>query len=513
MTYVSQVAGVLFIAGWNLVSVFLEYFLLLRVFKTVSCLSKKIFDTRHETSPQNSRGSPEQSVEGESHGSRERLDWMEQENNEHADSEALVPTPVVIVPKKRSTSGLSKWKKRILTFRTGWRLYMKQSVARPGLALACLYFTVLSFGAITTGYAYTQHLSESLLSIIRGVGSLFGIIATFVFPPMRTRLGLVRTGLFSMSLQCTCLLFCLAAVFAPGSPFFLLPGRTTSGESDVTSKQPVLVSSCHTPSTHETGSFQNWNARGLQQLPPNASVRATPFLNQSSGSIETRTVNSTYSNTGTPPMSTKVISNTASASLTSTTTPHAISPTPSHASSVLSPSSSVQVASPNCTAQNSTETPHTASSFSFISISLFLAGIVTSRLGLWLSDLTITQLQQETIPEQERGIVGGMQSAFQSAMDLVMFGLVIALPKPEHFGLLSLLSIAAVGIGALLYASFAYKVRGHLFHVDKLRRVFCAGQPSALPPRSASEEDLALDDEEEAMIRGVLSTKNDNFAY
>lgn len=130
-----------------------------------------------------------------------------------------------------------------------------------------------------------------------------------------------------------------------------------------------------------------------------------------------------------------------------------------------------------------------------------------------MSDLAITQLFQETVPEQERGIVAGMQKSFNSMLGLIMFGLVIALPKPEHFGLLTLMSVCAVGTGGLLYASFAYKIRGHLFHLEKLR-VFCGGSTTDNQTASRLQDDLDLeDDEEEAMIRGALSTRNENFKY
>ena len=79
------------------------------------------------------------------------------------------------------------------------------------------------------------------------------------------------------------------------------------------------------------------------------------------------------------------------------------------------------------------------------------------------------------------GDSGGMQNSLNSLLSLLMFFLVIALPKPEHFGLLALMSVCAVGTGGLLYASFSYKIRGH-------------------------DDDLA-------MIRGLLSTRNENCKY
>ena len=135
---------------------------------------------------------------------------------------------------------------------------------------------------------------------------------------------------------------------------------------------------------------------------------------------------------------------------------------------------------------------------------------MTSRLGLWMSDLTISQLFQETVAEQERGIVAGMQNSFNSILGLIMYFLVIALPKPEQFGLLVLMSVTAVGFGGLLYSSFAYKVRGHLFHTDKFKNCLGCSPPERM---LVSDVDLEDEDEEEAMITGRLSTRNENFKF
>ena len=45
-----------------------------------------------------------------------------------------------------------------------------------------------------------------------------------------------------------------------------------------------------------------------------------------------------------------------------------------------------------------------------------------------------------------RGIVSGVQTGLQSLMDLVKFGLVIALPHPDKFGLLIILSFMVIFI-------------------------------------------------------------------
>ena len=52
-----------------------------------------------------------------------------------------------------------------------------------------------------TAYAYYRGLTEVLLGGIRGIGACFGVAATFVFPVLVSRLGVVRTGLVSIVTQ------------------------------------------------------------------------------------------------------------------------------------------------------------------------------------------------------------------------------------------------------------------------------------------------------------------------
>lgn len=53
--------------------------------------------------------------------------------------------------RKNGKSTLEKVFSRFITLYRGWRTYMQYSVALAGLALACLYMTVLGFDNITVG--------------------------------------------------------------------------------------------------------------------------------------------------------------------------------------------------------------------------------------------------------------------------------------------------------------------------------------------------------------------------
>ncbi len=44
---------------------------------------------------------------------------------------------------------------------------------------------------------------------------------------------------------------------------------------------------------------------------------------------------------------------------------------------------------------------------SYASVSGLLAGMVVGRFGLWVADITITQITQESVLEEYRGTIGG----------------------------------------------------------------------------------------------------------
>lgn len=107
------------------------------------------------------------------------------------------------------------------TFRDGWVAYYNQSIFFAGMALAFLYMTVLGFDCITTGYAYTQGLNGSILSLLMGASAITGIFGTVAFTWIRKKCGLIRTGFLSGMVQLSCLMLCVVSVFTPGSPFDL----------------------------------------------------------------------------------------------------------------------------------------------------------------------------------------------------------------------------------------------------------------------------------------------------
>ena len=94
-------------------------------------------------------------------------------------------------------------------------------------------------------------------------------------------------------------------------------------------------------------------------------------------------------------------------------------------------------------------------------------------IGLWIADLTITQLFLENVEETQRGIVNGVQTSLNQLMDILKCIMVIVAPKPETFGILILISFGFILLGWLFYAKYSHKTRGHLFHFDKIRKCEC----------------------------------------
>ena len=84
---------------------------------------------------------------------------------------------------------------------------------------------------------------------------------------------------------------------------------------------------------------------------------------------------------------------------------------------------------------------------SYGSVSIFLAGIILARYGLWIVDLTINQILQERVAEDRRGVVNGVQDSINNTFDLLKCVFVILLPSQETFALLIFISFASINFG------------------------------------------------------------------
>uniref|UniRef100_A0A3B5Q177 Solute carrier family 40 member n=1 Tax=Xiphophorus maculatus TaxID=8083 RepID=A0A3B5Q177_XIPMA len=196
MTLASNVVGCGFILAWNLFSLIVEFFFLSRVYRIVPALSVK-----------------PPTVEGDQ-------EYIYEETLE-VRVEKVTKNQLMIQQITNLPLCFQRFRWLLSTCMDGWRAYYRQPVFLAGLGLAFLYTTVLGFDCITTGYAYTQGISGSLLSLLMGVSAITGLMGTVMFTRLRKSVGLVNTGIISSCLHLGCLLLCVCSVFAPGSPIDL----------------------------------------------------------------------------------------------------------------------------------------------------------------------------------------------------------------------------------------------------------------------------------------------------
>ena len=91
-----------------------------------------------------------------------------------------------------------------------------------------------------------------------------------------------------------------------------------------------------------------------------------------------------------------------------------------------------------------------------LSLALLILGVISSRIGLWVFDIAVTQLMQEYIPEGIRGVVGGVQQSQNAFFFLLSFGLGFIFPDPKDFHIYVAAGYASVAVAMILYAVKIY---------------------------------------------------------
>ncbi|XP_068602470.1 solute carrier family 40 member 1 [Brachionichthys hirsutus] len=207
MAFGSHFVGCGFISGWNLCSMCLEYALLWKVYQKTPALAVKA-------------GQKEQQQE-----LKQLATPRDSENNrspEESSQPLMIEAAAAAASEPPKPPGCCyQVTEPLRTLRAGWVSYYNQNIFLAGMSLAFLYMTVLGFDCITTGYAYTQGLNGSVLSLLMGASAVAGICGTVAFTWVRKKCGLIRTGFISGATQLSCLMLCVSSVFAPGSPFDL----------------------------------------------------------------------------------------------------------------------------------------------------------------------------------------------------------------------------------------------------------------------------------------------------
>ena len=92
-----------------------------------------------------------------------------------------------------------------------------------------------------------------------------------------------------------------------------------------------------------------------------------------------------------------------------------------------------------------------------------------------MSDLVVTQLLQENIADEERGVVNGVQNSLNMLLEMLKFFLVILLPHINIFGVHIILSFIFVCLAMLCFYWHAFKFRRSETHNNKMNEIKANG--------------------------------------
>lgn len=97
-----------------------------------------------------------------------------------------------------------------------------------------------------------------------------------------------------------------------------------------------------------------------------------------------------------------------------------------------------------------------------ISLAMLIVGVCASRVGLWVFDITVTQLMQLHVQEAVRGSVGGTQVSLNNFFAMLAYVLGIFIPDPVHFHIYVSVGYTSVGVALSCYAIGVYARRKSL---------------------------------------------------
>ncbi|THG09542.1 hypothetical protein TEA_007456 [Camellia sinensis var. sinensis] len=221
ISFVSLTASAFALSLWNTVSVFLQYWMLMSVYNGFPSL-------REGSLKRVSRSSPVPEESPSTSGAKSTV-LSDDENDSELSKNSWIGKLIERFSK--------------IQYVVSWRVYLQQDVVLPGVALALLYFTVLSFGTLMTATlewegipAYVIGIARGVsatigIGIARGVSATVGIAATFLYPILQSRISTLRTGLWSIWSQWICLLVCVASIWVQNklvSAYVLMGGVAAS---------------------------------------------------------------------------------------------------------------------------------------------------------------------------------------------------------------------------------------------------------------------------------------------
>ncbi|KAK8314873.1 hypothetical protein V6Z12_D01G201100 [Gossypium hirsutum] len=179
ISFVSLKASALMLALWTTISVWVEYWLFMSVYNGIPALG--INSSRRRIL----QVSPSNHVEDTISTSQERNSLVSNDGENSATAGKSFAFKII------------EWISKV-PYIEAWKVYLQQDVVLPGVALALLFFTVLSFGTLMTAALEWQGIPAFVIGIARGISASIGIAATIVYPMLQSHISTLRTGLWSV---------------------------------------------------------------------------------------------------------------------------------------------------------------------------------------------------------------------------------------------------------------------------------------------------------------------------
>lgn len=100
-----------------------------------------------------------------------------------------------------------------------WNLFIRLPILLTSLCISLLYMSVLSFDPTFIAYLKSETLySDAFIAGMRAVGVLTGLIGTFIMPILENKIGLVRTGSYSLFAEMIPLIPAVISLWITASP-------------------------------------------------------------------------------------------------------------------------------------------------------------------------------------------------------------------------------------------------------------------------------------------------------
>ncbi|SAM81362.1 related to ferroportin 1 [Ustilago bromivora] len=100
-----------------------------------------------------------------------------------------------------------------------WKLFIRLPIFLTSLCISLLYMSVLSFDPTFIAYLKSETLySDAFIAGMRAVGVVTGLIGTFIMPILEKKIGLVRTGSYSLFAELIPLIPAVVSLWITGSP-------------------------------------------------------------------------------------------------------------------------------------------------------------------------------------------------------------------------------------------------------------------------------------------------------